>query len=669
MRFIVLFISFLFLTACGQSTKDKMVAGFGKDSPLIKYQYKKGEITAACDKAISQTDDLLAEVKDSYELDTILADLGDELNPMTFMKYVSENKDLRDEAGVCEEKESKYMVSIFTRKELYDRIKNTKPNSPEDKLFLREVNRAFELNGMALSEEKLKQFKALKEQLAELESKFSKNLTEDTTKVEYTEKELEGVPADVLKRAEKAKNGKYILTTKYTDYFPVMENAKNPISRKRMEEAYTNRAAKENSELLKKAVNLRAKAASILGKKTWAHYRIQGRMAKNPEEAVDLLNGLQKKLKPRLQADQKQLLAAKREMENPKAKEIRSYDWRYFSNQIKKKEYSLDDEEIRQYFPKDYVMQKMFDIYEKLLGVKFTKVKGAATWSDEVVLYETSDAKSGEVISYFFTDLFPRDGKYGHAAAFTLIKGRQLPDGGYAKPVSSIVCNFTPPTDGKPSLLTHDEVETLFHEFGHIMHQTLTTAPHASVSGTSVARDFVEAPSQMLENWVWDADMLKKLSGHYKDSSKKLPDNLIQQITRVKDFQQGFFYSRQILLGKTDLTMHMSRQVKDVNDLYRKLYKEILGIRPLYNSNWMAGFGHMMGGYDSGYYGYIWSEVYAADMFTAFKKEGLLDQKVGMNYRTSVLEQGGMFEPIELITQFLGRKPNNKAFLAKLGVE
>jgi thimet oligopeptidase len=282
--------------------------------------------------------------------------------------------------------------------------------------------------------------------------------------------------------------------------------------------------------------------------------------------------------------------------------------------------------------------------------------------------YAIREIRSNAVIGYFFTDFIPRAGKYGHAAAFTLISGRSLGDGVYSQPVSAIVANFSPPTADRPSLLTHDEVETLFHEFGHIMHQTLTVAPYAYLSGSSTAQDFVEAPSQMLENWVWNAEQLNKISGHYKNPNRKLPAELVGKMLAAKDFNQGYHYSRQIMLGLTDLKMHMAEGPVDANAVFREVHSDTLLFPPIAGSKFMAGFGHMMGGYDAGYYGYIWSEVFAADMFTRFEAGGLENESLGRLYRDRILGQGAMQEPLELLTQFLGRAPNDQAFLKKLGL-
>jgi thimet oligopeptidase len=307
----------------------------------------------------------------------------------------------------------------------------------------------------------------------------------------------------------------------------------------------------------------------------------------------------------------------------------------------------------------------MFEIYAKVLGLRFLEVQNADVWAPGVKLYEIREAQDNSFIAHFYTDFVPREGKYNHFAAFPLVAGRMV-GGRYNPPVAAIVGNFAPPTDGKPSLFSHDEVETLFHEFGHIMHQTLTKAKYASLAGSSVARDFVEAPSQMLENWTWDKEMLKALSGHFKNSDKKLPDEIIEQLLMSRNFNKGYFFTRQLLFGIFDMTLHTeTKPINDPTAIYKSLYKELTGIDPLPNTHFPAGFGHLMG-YSAGYYGYLWSLVYADDMFTKFEKDGLLSSKVGERYRKTILERGDTKEAQTLIEEFLGRKPSNKAFFKKL---
>lgn len=302
-----------------------------------------------------------------------------------------------------------------------------------------------------------------------------------------------------------------------------------------------------------------------------------------------------------------------------------------------------------------------------MLGVKFVEVKGADVWANDVKLYEIHNAADDQLIGYFYTDFVPRQGKYGHAAAFPLISGRVMSNGKYSVPVASIVANFTPPTADKPSLMTHDEVETFFHEFGHIMHQTLTKAPYASLSGSSVAQDFVEAPSQMLENWVWNPEILNILSSHYQ-TGDKLPKDMLDKMIAARNFGQGTAYTKQLLYALFDMTIHTQQGSVDVTKTYDDLYRQIVGQEPIAGSHFAASFGHLMGGYDAGYYGYLWSEVYAQDMFSQFPPDDLMNQEVGSRYRTVILEQGSMKDAIDLLRGFLGREPNADAFFKKLGL-
>ncbi|MEK6555323.1 MAG: M3 family metallopeptidase, partial [Bdellovibrionota bacterium] len=437
-------------------------------------------------------------------------------------------------------------------------------------------------------------------------------------------------------------------------------------TRKKMLVAYLNRGTYENTELLEKTVQLRSQAAKILGYNTWVDYKSSDRMAKNRKTIEEFLVGLKQRVAAKTKQDLDLLLPLKK-IEDPSATVINQEDISYYLNTYKKTKLSVDNELIREYFPAATVVEGMFAVYSKLLGVSYKAVANAKVWSPDVVLYEITDTKTKTRIGYFYADFYPRAGKYGHAAAFTLVSGREV-NGKYNETVSSIVSNFTPAGPGKPALLSHDEVETLFHEFGHIMHQTLTRAKYASLSGSSTSRDFVEAPSQMLENWVWDAKILNLISGHYTDTKKKLPKALLDKMLQAKNFGQGYFYSRQLTFGLFDMEIHSTPGAVRVDDVYNRYFKELIGVDPIAGVHFPGTFGHMMGGYDAGYYGYLWSEVYAQDMFSIFEKRGLLNAKVGGKYRRAILEQGSMKDAIDLLREFLGREPNSDAFFKKIGI-
>jgi thimet oligopeptidase len=547
-------------------------------------------------------------------------------------------------------------------------VRAVKPQGIEEKRLSVELLRRFEQNGLKLSDTDLEKFKDLSKKLESLKTLFAKNLNEDTSFVTFTKEELKGVPESFLSGLKKDAQGRFIVTTKEPDYRRVIQNATLSDTRKKMQFANYNRQTEANTPLLEKAILLRQEIAHLLGYKTWADYNIHGRMAKDSKEVLSFLNSFRRKLSVRKKKDLAALLAMKRETD-PQAQQLDSWDLSYFDYQLKKRAYSIDDEEIRPYFPADRAVQKLFEIYSTLFGIELKEVSGAQVWSPDVKLYEIRNKGKPDVIAYFYADFFPREGKYGHAAAFQLITGRKDRDGSYRKPIASIVSNFSAPQGKKPSLLNHDELETLFHEFGHIMHQTLTRARFAFLSGTDVAQDFVEAPSQMLENWVWERSILKEISGHYQDPKKKLPDTLIDKLIAAWDFDRAYFYTRQLWFALTDMKYHTTDGPVDSTRVMNDMHQELLGVEMLPGTHFQAGFGHLMGGYDAGYYGYLWSEVFAEDMFTRFKGKSLLSPKVGGEYRRWILEKGRMEDPKVLLRKFLGRPANNKAFFKKLGIQ
>ncbi|MES3038593.1 MAG: M3 family metallopeptidase [Bdellovibrionota bacterium] len=644
---------------------------------IIRSDYVPGEITKNCDSAISQLQaklDAIGSIQKPQQtvdntllaFEAAMADFSDATSALTFMAYVSTNPELSAEGSACEEKVGQYYVTVFTRRDLYQSLSGQVAVTAAQQRLLSETIKSFEANGLKLSDEELAKVKELKSTLATKESQFSTNLNNDTSTVIFTAEELAGAPASFLERLEKTADGKYIVTTKSTDYTAVAQNVSVSETRRKMAFAYLNRGGPANTKLLEEAIVLRAQIAKILGHANWADYRTSQRMAKSSAKVLEFLNGLKGKLAIRNQKDMDQLLAFKKETV-PEATSLDQWDIPYYTYQLQKRDFALDNEKIRQYFPASKVTSGIFDIYSKLLGVQYVEVQGADVWAEGVKLYEIHEGSDCTLIGYFYADLVPRPGKYGHAAAFPLVSGRDLSNG-YSLPVASIVANFTPPSGDKPSLLTHSEVETFFHEFGHIMHQTLTRASYASIAGTSVAQDFVEAPSQMLENWVWSPQILKMISGHYQNPEQTLPEDILQKMLAARNFQQGAAYTKQLLYALFDMTLHTQNEVIDVTETYNSLYRQIIGQEPLPGNHFPASFGHLMGGYDAGYYGYLWSEVYAQDMFSIFPANNLTDSSVGMRYRKTILEKGNSKDAMDLIRDFLMREPSDKAFLEGLGI-
>ena len=393
-------------------------------------------------------------------------------------------------------------------------------------------------------------------------------------------------------------------------------------------------------------------------------------MAKKPQRVHEFLDRLKSSLQKKNQSDLQILLNLKKQ-DDPSATTVNPWDWRYYANIYRKKQFQIDPQFIKEYFPADHVLTQVFALYEKLLGVRFQKQPQSYGWAPEVQLYSIQDTRSKKTVGYFYLDLYPRDNKYKHFAAFDIIKGRLQTNGSYRPPVAAMVANFPRATETQPSLLTHNDVETLFHEFGHIMHQTLTRAPYASLAGSNVRGDFVEAPSQMLENWVWQPRILKKLSRHYT-TKEPLPDQTIAQMIASKHAMEGIFWTRQLFFGLIDMVYH--DRIRDFSHfdstgLWQQLYELTTGMKALPSAQPQASFGHLMGGYQAGYYGYLWSKVFSEDMFTLFQRQGLENAKTGARYRKAILEPGGCAEPDLLLRDFLGRAPRLDAFEKSLGIK
>lgn len=602
-------------------------------------------------------------------MESASSSFGNTINPILFLKYVSPSTEVREAADNCENQVQQLFVEIYTRRDLFLAFKSAEKNlgsltEKETKLF-EEYLTSFKRNGLELNEEARKIFIDKKKRLVAIESEFANRLVNESTTLEVSLEELKGLPQSYIDSLEKSSAGKYKLTMSYPHYYPFMQNAQNSEARKRFEFMFNSRGGDANRALLEEAIQLRSDLAKLLGYESHAEYVLERRMAKTPVQVKVFLEDLISKLRPKAQVELQQMLEEKRKELSSQESEIYAWDWRYYENILRKTKYDIDPQVIKEYFPIEVVLKGMFEIYQTLFNVQFVEEINAEVWHPKVKKYRIEQSK--HPVAYFYMDLFPRPGKYGHAAAFTLVSGFEREDCSYELPVSSIVANFTPPTPDNPSLLPHGEVETLFHEFGHIMHQTLTRAKFSTFSGTNVKTDFVEAPSQMLENWVWKKETLQKLSGHYSDTQKKLPEAMIDKMIEAKLLNVGIQTLRQLAFGTIDLDYHTSHQV-DSTKIYAERMREIMLIAIQPGTQPQASFGHLMGGYDSGYYGYMWSKVFAQDMFTRFDAEGLLNPNTGKDYADWILKPGGEKDPMDLITGFLNREPSNKAFLKSIGL-
>ncbi len=603
------------------------------------------------------------------ELERIGTVAGEEIGPTLFLKYVSTDEKIRSASDSVEVEFSRWAIKTQAREDLYAALKaavaKEAPRTALEKRLVDKMMLDFRLNGLDLPKEKRAQVTELKQKISDLGIAFDKNLNEAQDSLLLTRDELSGMPDSYVERLEKAADGRYKITVSYPDFYPFMENSTNAKARAELEKKFSNRAATLNLPLLSQALVLRQQLAETMGYKTYAEYALQNRMAKSPAEVMAFLDDLVAKLKPFRDQELATLTALKREKEGPDAAPVNITDWRYYGNELKKTKFQVDPEEVRQYFPLDVVTDGLMKTYQQLFGLKFTEVKPAKAWHEDVQLFEVRDSKDDHLVGHFYLDLFPRPNKYGHAAAWGLIGSREI-GGKLQTPVSAMVCNFTKPTATEPSLLGHDEVETFFHEFGHVMHNICGTAKIGYFSGTSVYRDWVEAPSQMLENWVWDPQVLPALSGNVKDRSQKLPPELLDRMIQAKNLNNGLKYSRQAFFAMTDMRYH-TQPTANTTAVWHEGMRDIFGIPASEGTSEEGSFGHLFG-YEAGYYSYLWSEVFAADMFSRFSREGVMNQATGRAYRDEILAPGGSTEPMELLKTFLGREPNQDAFLEQIGV-
>jgi len=591
---------------------------------------------------------------------------------------VALSQEVRDSSSEAEKLMDEFSVEMSMRKDIFDNLvafsgtgeaANLKP---ELKRYLDKMIIEGKRNGLNLAEEEREKVKIIKKRISELGVNFNKNLNEDTSHAFFTKEELLGVPEDLVNSLEKNDEGKLKVTMKYPHFFPVTRKCKNPSTRFQVEKLFQSKCKEENTKIIEEIINLRQDQAKILGYQNHAAYIQEVRMAKNPETVKNFLSELAVKLQPLWVKEREIMLGMKKtecESLGLEFDETLNYwDLRFLQSLVEEKQYAIDQEKLKEYFPMEIVTRGLLEIYQRILGLKFTKLDNMEVWHDDVQVYQVQDKTSGQVLGYFYLDLYPRDGKYGHACMVQLQQGCLDNKGERQKSVVAMICNFSKSTADKPSLLDHKEVETYFHEFGHVMHGICSQADTSKFFGTHVERDFVEAPSQMLENWCWQEESLGLMSGHYKDGSA-LPAEMLQKLIQSKNANAGIFNLRQILLASYDQKLHSGSQNLNTAAEWERMHKEMFDMPTIPDTNFAATFGHLVG-YDGQYYGYMWSEVYSQDMFEArFAKEGVMNEKAGLDYRNKILHPGGSRDAMALLEDFLGRAPNPEAFLRSKGLD
>jgi len=595
-----------------------------------------------------------------------MTDYADATFTPSLMGYVFPDPVIANEGMEAEESTTIFSDSVYSRKDLYEVLKSQVPRNTDESRLYNVTIQEFEHNGLMLPQEELDAVVGLKRNLTGLESEFSANLNSDNTTLAFTSDELAGVPASSLATFGRAPNGSYLVTTKYPDYIAVMTYATNNQSRERMYAADLDVQGETNTRLLEEAIVLREEIAHKLGYTTWADYQLDGRTAKNTSNVMAFLDALKTPLIEKNKEEMAGLLRVKKELA-PSAATVDPWDVTYLENIQKKQQYDYDEEEFRTYFPADTFVPKMFEVFGMLYGVRFEEVQNAPVWSPDVRLYRVTNTTDNATVGYLYLDLYPRDGKYSSFMESTLIKGR-VKDSVYPVPVVAVVANCPAPANGTPSLLSMYDMESLFHETGHAMHDIFTTAPYGTLSGTSVSWDFVETPSQTMEEWVNDPAVLESLSGRYTNASETIPPDLARRAIASRSEGLGIQYSSQLAYALEDMRFHTATGPVNVTQIWNETYYEIKGRPAVTGTHQPASFSHLMGGYDAGYYGYLWSKVYALNVLDTFEHEGMTNTTTGMRFRNDVLSRGNMEDGTVLLTNFLGHEPGVGPLYTYLGI-
>ena len=552
--------------------------------------------------------------------------------------------------------------------------------SQEQHKLLHETYFDFVRRGVELEGVKKERFKEISIELSKLSLKFSENALAETNEYELVvsdEKDLAGLPEDLKSRArdlakQKNKEG-WIFTLQAPSYIPFMEYADNRVLRETMYKAFMSKCSKgnahDNQDIILQVIKLKAELASLLGYETFAQYVLEQRMAESPQRVMDFLNDLLAKSLPKAKEEVQEIKDFIQSQGNNI--ELQRWDWAYYSEKLRKEKYELDDEIVKPYFKLENVIAGVFETAEKLYGISFKENKSLPVYHEDVQAFEVFD-ENGNVTSIFYADFFPREGKRG-GAWMTSYRSQRYQGEERVIPHVSIVCNFTPSSEGHPSLLKFNEVETLFHEFGHALHGMLADTKYKSLSGTSVYWDFVELPSQIMENWCYEKECLDLFAKHYQ-TDELIPEDLVEKIRRSATYHEAYATVRQLSFGLLDMAWHSlsekeAASVSDVMNFEDEAFKATELFPKVENTNMSVQFSHIFaGGYAAGYYSYKWAEVLDADAFSLFQQNGVFDQKTSKAFKEHILSKGGTEHPMDLYKKFRGQEPTPEALLKRAGL-
>ncbi|MCF2949204.1 oligopeptidase A [Paraglaciecola aquimarina] len=661
----------------------------------IKPEHIQSAIAEAIEACKSKITELLKQ--DSYSWDNLIApleEIDDQLSrkwsPISHMNSVVSNDELREAHDACLPALSEYGTWVGQNSDLYNaycQIQNSPSfnqlSEAQQKVITQSV-RDFTLSGVALTDEKKVRYAQVKSRLSDLGSNFSNNVMDATLgwfKHITDQAELAGLPESAIAAAKQVAESKeldgWVFTLDIPSYLPIMTHADNRGLREEMYRAYTSRASEQgpnagkwdNTEIINETLSLRQELAQLLDFDNYADYSLASKMANSGSQVTGFLEDLAKRSKPQAQKDVDELNAFANEFYQ--APSLKAWDIAYYSEKLKEKTYKISDEQLRPYFPENKVVAGLFEVVARLYNLVITERNDVDTWHKDVKFYDIHD-QSGELRGSFYLDLYARPHKRGGAWMDECQVRRTKLDGSLQNPVAYLTCNFNGPVGDKPALFTHDEVVTLFHEFGHGIHHMLTKINVGGVSGINgVAWDAVELPSQFLENWCWQPEALSFISGHF-ETGEPLPQNLLDNMLAARNFQSAMQMLRQLEFSLFDFTLHQhfkDAESTNVQAWLDKVREQVAVLVPPSFNRFQNSFGHIFaGGYAAGYYSYKWAEVLSSDAFSRFEEEGIFNQQTGRDFLTNILEMGGSKEPMELFVAFRGREPEVDALLRHSGI-
>ena len=593
-----------------------------------------------------------ATVLDAWDLDSIL--LENILGPADILGSVHPDKKVRDASDACLLEAASFSTEVFQNANLYERVRAVKPDTPAETQFRKDLLEAFEDRGVSLSDEKRRRFRDISDEINALQIEFGNNIKDNNTRLTFSPEEYDGLPQSYLDRVEKGSAGNIVVGFDYPDFNPFMANSKNEAARKRYYVDYMKRGTPRNEEILDRLVALRKAIADLYEVPSYAHYVIKRRMVENPETVHRFLDDVKSVVTQVERREVEELRKLKADMTGSPldTTELNRWDVPFYRERYSERTFDIDQEALRKYFPTTETTEWLLDVTSRIYGVTFERAS-VPLWHEDVMYYDVLEAESNHFIGGIYLDLFPREGKYKHAAAWG-VRGGSRKAG--RKPISVLVTNF----DRKG--LTHDEVETFFHEIGHVLHGVFSETEYNQHSGTSVQRDFVEAPSQMYEEWARRLESLETIRKACP-GCPVMDGALVERLNGARKFGQGLDYARQHLYAAFDMALSSENPPRAMD-----IWKQMEAASPLgyvEETAFPGTFGHIAGGYAAGYYGYMWSEVLALDMLSAWGGN-IMNPEVGKRFRRLVLSRGGEEPARQLVERFLGRAVNNEAFFAEI---